>query len=338
MCEGCDEPYFGGTIECADEVEGELTTSEDSLCQSCSPKSQIVCQHTFEHRPYHLWKCRYCCKPSSFVCYGGVHFCTSCHERNSQRALNGSNERPKLEGIPCRGESCPFPKPEGHNTHLNGSALECEQVYYCASCDSANNNTIVESPGSRNLIINPSGEDGLRGWLTHDSPHTRCRWTVEEMEVPVDDNTTRTNYVSSYQWCSMYQKVPLHQYARDPSIVRLEISAKIMARTDCPSFFRMQAIVLNNRGRTVHQTSTSQLDAPFIWEKVSLQIDPIPGAHEVIMVVHGKDARFWQGKFGSKVCHCSVRVLGTEEELQHIRIPGMFECFTLNLNTVLLSI
>ena len=94
------------------------------------------------------------------------------------------------------------------------------------------------------------------------------------MEVPVDDRVTRANFCSSYQWCSMYQKVPLHQYARDPSIVRLEISAKIMARTDCTSFFRMQAIVLNNKGRTVHQTSTSQLDAPLIWEKHPYKLIP----------------------------------------------------------------
>jgi len=48
LCGGCDEPYFGGTVECADEMDGELTTSEDRLCQSCSPKSQVACQHAFQ--------------------------------------------------------------------------------------------------------------------------------------------------------------------------------------------------------------------------------------------------------------------------------------------------
>jgi len=318
LCGGCDEPYFGGTIECADDDEGELTTSDDRLCQSCSPKSQVVCQHAFEHRPYHVWKCRYCCKPSSFVCYGNVHFCDRCHARNSQRARNrsGGTGPPKLEGIPCSGESCPFPKPEGCNQHSNGSALSCEQVYFCASCDSGHT-TFVEIPGSRNFIINPSGEEDTRGWKSGN----HSRWVVEDMNIPVD-GSTRTNFVSGFQWCTMAQTVELHRYMRQPSTARLEISAKFMGRTDCPSIFKMEAVVTNSQRRIIHRTSTSQLTAPAdFWEKATLTIDHIDGAHEVTMVVHGKDARFWQGNFGSKVCHCSIRILGTEVELQNILLP-----------------
>mmetsp|Transcript_23692 Transcript_23692/g.51169 ORF Transcript_23692/g.51169 Transcript_23692/m.51169 type:complete len:513 (+) Transcript_23692:838-2376(+) len=336
LCGGCDEPYFGGTIECADEMNiaegtgarrGELTTSEDRLCKSCSPKSQAICQKTFEHRPYHVWKCRYCCNPSTFVCYGNVHFCSSCHDKNPL----------SLEVIPCKGrEKCSFPMPEGCDKHSNGSTLECEQVYYCVMCDSSSSLGAAaaaaeeeEIPGSRNLIVNPSGEEGsisTRGWQ-HPS---NGRWKVEPMGIPVDDGITRFNYVSNFQRCVMTQTIPLHRYVRTPSststntALRIEISAKYMGRTDCPSVFRMEARVANIRRELIHQSSTSTLEAPAgFWEKATLTIDGVDMnvAHEVTMIVYGKDSRFWRGDYGSKVCHCSVRILGTEEELREIFLP-----------------
>jgi hypothetical protein len=318
LCGGCDEPYFGGTIDCADEDDGELVTSEDRLCQSCSPKSQVVCKHTNEHRPFHIWKCRYCCNPSSYVCYGNVHFCDSCHDRNSQRSRGLGPA--KLEGIPCCGDGCSFPKPALSERHSNGSSLDCEQVYHCAICDSSPSGHIFEEiPGSRNLIINPSGEEGTRGWLA--DPRHRS-WATERMEISVDESTS-CNFVSSYNWSRMSQSIPLHRVVRNPSMARLEISAKFMGRTDCPSVFKLQAVVMNSQRSVIHQSSTSLLTAPAdFWEKVSLIIEPVEGAHEVAIIVCGKDERFWRGNFGSKVCHCSIRVLGSQEELQNTLIPG----------------
>ena len=109
----------------------------------------------------------------------------------------------------------------------------------------------------------------------------------------------------------------------DSSVVHLEISAKFMGRTDCPSVSEMEAAVTNSRGRVIHRTSTSQLTAPAdVWGKTTIVINPVDGAHGVIMILRGKDANSWQGYYGSKVCNCSVRVLGTEEELQGIILRG----------------
>jgi len=84
----------------------------------------------------------------------------------------------------------------------------------------------------------------------------------------------------------------------------------------------MEAVVTNSRRGVIHRTSTPQLNAPAgYWEKAMLTIDPMGGAHEVTMILYGKDSRFWQGNFGSKVCHCSVRVLGTDEELREMLLP-----------------
>eukprot|EP00984_Skeletonema_dohrnii_P028748 scaffold18842_cov78-Skeletonema_dohrnii-CCMP3373.AAC.1 len=313
LCGGCDEPYFGGTVECADEQQGELIASEDRLCQACSPRTHEICQHPFEHGAYHVWKCRYCCNPATFLCYGNVHFCKPCHARN-----------PNVQAIPCVGGACcTFPKPKGQTTHSNGSSRECEQLYYCAWCDSSSSDAFAqnERTGSRNFIVNPSGEEGTRGWRPIlDRWGQPEMWQVENMELRVDQHT-QTNFVSSYSWARMMQTVPLHEYVRDPTSVQIEVSAKFMGRTDCPSLFFMQALVSDSNGRILHRVSTSELSAPAgFWEKATLTIDPVNGAHEVSMIVSGKDERFWSGNFGSKVCHCSVRVLCDEDELGNILI------------------
>ena len=307
LCGGCKEPYFGGTVECADEEQGELIAAEDRLCPSCSDKSQEICQNPYEHAPYHVWKCRYCCNPATFLCYGNVHFCKSCHNRN-----------PNVAAIPCRGSCCTFPKPQGQTSHSNGSSRDCEQLYYCACCESASAGIAErERPGSRNFIVNPSGAEGTRGWYRS---RGRQMWQVENSDVRVDPRT-RTNFVSSYNWASMMQAVPLHQYVRNPSSLQIEVSSKFMGRTDCPALFRMEAVVLSVDRRVLHRVSTPVFTAPAgVWEKATLTIDPVNGAHEVIMIVNGKDQRFWAGNFGSKVCHCSIRVLCGQDEIGDILI------------------
>jgi hypothetical protein len=322
LCNSCEEPYFGGTVECADQEEGELP-SEDRLCPTCAPQPQTLCRHPLEHRGSHVWKCRYCCNPSIFVCYGTVHFCERCHDRNSQRVRNqqrGSSGPPPLDAIPCPGgQFCPYPKRQGQDHHLNGPSPACEYVYHCAICLSSPARAPLQlEPGSKNFVVNPSGEERLRGWQQF-GPSV---WAVETSDIPVNDAVT-TNFVSSYHWCVMGQFVPLHRFVNNASSVRIEVSSKVMGRTDCPSVFRLEAIVLDSQRRTLHHAKTSEIDAAAdFWEKISLVLEPTPGAHEIVIVVCGKDKRFWQGNFGSKVAECSVRVLGSEAELEQVLRQG----------------
>lgn len=322
LCSSCEEPYFGGSIECADQEEGELP-SGDRLCPTCAPHSQSICRHQQEHRGFHVWKCRYCCRPSNYVCYGTVHFCHSCHDRNSQRVTNqrrGTTGPPPLEAIPCvGGDQCKYPMQQGSDRHLNGPSPTCEQVYACVMCHSAPDRAAshVES-GSRNFIVNPSGELGLQAW----QQLGQAPWIVETSEIPVSETVT-TNFVSSFAWCIMGQRVPLHRFVNDASSVRIEVSAKFMGRTDCPSVFLLEAIVFDAQRRVLHSISTPELDAPAdFWEKTSLVIEPTPGAHEVAICIRGKDRRFWRGNFGAKVAECSLRILCSEENLEHVLRHG----------------
>ena len=184
-------------------------------------------------------------------------------------------------------------------------------------------------PGSRNLLSNPSGERGTTGWRTmrqqrHGGPpflswHVVESWHVEDMETPVDGGVTTTNFVSSYYWSVMAQTVQLGEVLVDPSGARIEVSAKFMGRTDCPSVFCLDAVLTDAAGVVLRRETTGQRDAPAdFWERSSLLFEPTRGAHAVTVVVSGKDSRFWNGNFGSKCCHCSVRVLGMEEELDEL--------------------
>ncbi|KAI2489844.1 cupin-like domain-containing protein [Fragilaria crotonensis] len=323
LCNSCEEPYFGGTIECADQDEGELPTN-DRLCPSCAPHSQAICRHPNEHRLFHIWKCRYCCNPANFVCSGTVHFCHDCHDRNSQRVREhqrpgATTAPPPLEPIPCQGGACQYPKAPGgqgdenHHHHDNGPSPSCEQLYHCIMCLSSPFRVVQEDPGSRNFVHNPNGEEGLRGWRQFARP-----WEVQTSEIPLNDTVT-TNFVSSYMWSVMGQTVPLHQFVNDASSVRVEVSAKFMGRSDCPSVFRLEAIILNAERTQLARVSTPELQAPAdFWERASLVLEPTNGAHEVAILVYGKDSSFWRGNFGSKVTECCVRVLGSEEELRQI--------------------
>mmetsp|Transcript_3930 Transcript_3930/g.7489 ORF Transcript_3930/g.7489 Transcript_3930/m.7489 type:complete len:556 (-) Transcript_3930:1347-3014(-) len=277
LCSHCKNPYFGGTIACADGL-GESSALEAKLCPACAPQSQSVCQNPSEHGRYLTWKCRYCCAPSTHVCYGNVHFCDDCHDKHSSGV--------PLRAIPCPGDSCPCPKPplvgeqDTHSNnsnnnhrcaefHCNGSSKDCEQVYSCVLCDSIGaSNVSVHDPlaieaGSRNFLVNPNGAEGLNGWRQQ-SIHNA--WRVEQhgpeqsipplLQTPVLGSNARppitTNFVSTYRDCIMSQVVDLtkvlrlgdHNYSNTiPRLVRLEVSARYTGRTDCPSIFKLIAFL-----------------------------------------------------------------------------------------------
>ncbi|KAL7574421.1 hypothetical protein ACA910_015796 [Epithemia clementina (nom. ined.)] len=377
LCAGCRQPYFGGTVECADQQQELEETSEAAhrrLCVACAAPHQPICRQPLQHRGQLIWKCRYCCQPSQFICHANIHFCVSCHDRYSQRRTQMQRERQEnnssarrrgtlapLEAIPCPGGSaCPFPKPTSSpDRHKNGPSLDCEQVYQCVCCateddnddDARSSNTVK----SHNLLINPNGALGLQGWVPHQNLSSSS-WHVEPSELPlvlpradaqdhagIITTMVTNNFVSSFHWCIMSQRVRLHQVVRDPSRVRLEFSAYIMARTDCPSEFQMEALILGppppqpRQGRrgevqspqqeVLHFQSTPVLNAPAdSWERVSLIVEAAQmttRAYEAVMVLHGKDSRFWAGNYGSKVTACSVRILAdTEEELQTQLLVG----------------
>lgn len=106
-CSQCEEPYYGGEIECGEpdqDVEHlhedvQAALSMELVCRGCASKGQSQCP---EHGTEFLgWKCRYCCeREAHYFCFGTTHFCMSCHDLWQM----GVEERRRLQaGKACLG-------------------------------------------------------------------------------------------------------------------------------------------------------------------------------------------------------------------------------------------
>jgi len=132
-CSQCNEPYYGGEVECGGaQAEEEEDLDEDVqaalamelVCRGCASKGQLQCP---EHGTEFLgWKCRYCCeREAHYFCFGTTHFCYVCHDLWQ----TGVEQRRKLQaGKPCLGKDrCIFGgrHPPGSRNGRDEYALGC---------------------------------------------------------------------------------------------------------------------------------------------------------------------------------------------------------------------
>jgi hypothetical protein len=99
--------------------------------------------------------------------------------------------------------------------------------------------------------------------------------------------------------------------------------------------FHMGALVVGHHRHQAHPRDSPPIiervativlqTSPDCWETARLEfsdlVDP-DRCHSVVLVVAGKDGRFWAGDYGAKVASCSVRVLGDGEELERVLQPN----------------
>lgn len=109
MCSKCQQPYFGGEGRCQESVE-EVDPS-DLVCPQCADptKNKICSIHGAE---YLLYKCRYCCSPALYHCFGTTHFCDPCHRNYTTVHGKPASSLPKCPAGPCgkqlTGTVCPL--------------------------------------------------------------------------------------------------------------------------------------------------------------------------------------------------------------------------------------
>lgn len=315
LCSLCRQPYFGGTIDCADASQAELPP-DDQLCPSCSPRANVTCTEV-SHAPFHIWKCRFCCNRATFVCHGSTHLCDQCHAKDDgvrHRRRSGAHGALNIPPIPCRGRPhCTTPLLPDKETHQNGPSANCEQLLQCAACSSGpveSRGLTLDERGSPNMLFNPSGEHGLNGWrpLYFSNATGGLHWSVERFEFPFPPS--RSNFVCSYSWAKMVQVVDLSRFIRDPGTAVIEVSARVRSRTDCPSLFRLECALYDRSSNELQRFKTDEVSPPAdCWERVRHCFQPTPRAKYAVICIHGRDARFWNGNYGAKVTACSVRVL-----------------------------
>jgi RCR-type E3 ubiquitin transferase len=109
-CFTCNEPYYGGRVSCDDLGGGGDEDASCRVCPACQLKTlgKSVCAvHGAE---FVQFKCRFCCMPATFKCWGTTHFCTSCHtqqERGNYLSCKKVNDLPSCPGV----ELCPLRVP-----------------------------------------------------------------------------------------------------------------------------------------------------------------------------------------------------------------------------------
>ena len=79
-CTECREVFCGGAIRCGDNGGARARR----LCERCASVGHVCAKHGTEHL---IWKCKYCCSPATFFCWGTTHFCDSCHAKQESGSL-----------------------------------------------------------------------------------------------------------------------------------------------------------------------------------------------------------------------------------------------------------
>ena len=120
MCSKCEKPYFGGLIDCEQELAREDTTRrEDLMCRPCLIKEMSVGSNICRNghgADFMDWKCMYCCSVALFNCGGTRWFCDRCHNEGGRTLRD------------CKGTNCPLKihhPPAGNDFKKSAFALGC---------------------------------------------------------------------------------------------------------------------------------------------------------------------------------------------------------------------
>ena len=104
-CGKCGEPYFGGLRECGGEPGGgggDANGDAELMCGGCSATVSGLSGACAKHGRDELqFKCRFCCSPAVFFCFGSTHFCERCH-------VTRPDWKPQPPPKTCTRATCPL--------------------------------------------------------------------------------------------------------------------------------------------------------------------------------------------------------------------------------------
>jgi E3 ubiquitin-protein ligase MYCBP2 len=108
-CFKCNKPYFGGMRACgapaAVGADGSFDKSE-LVCGACRPPAQGAGDCAQHGANFVQRKCRFCCSPAVWFCWGKTSFCDACHSKHNKVGLVS---KPQSYFKQCSGpRACPL--------------------------------------------------------------------------------------------------------------------------------------------------------------------------------------------------------------------------------------
>ena len=147
---------------------------------------------------------------------------------------------------------------------------------------------------SKNLIVNPTGENDLEGWERINGGNG---FEFELTDVFKDKTQV---ILTSYGWCRIIQEFTIS--SNENSV--LVVGTIACRRIDCGSVVQVNASV-NETDLEVTQELPEENPSYKVygWTLVKLTTE-VTGENKVKCTFSGKDTRYWAGTFGARIGYC----------------------------------
>jgi len=133
QCGKCEDPFFGGLVDCAGQAQENDVEKESLRCQTCRLEdlgagSKKCDKHSHEHI---IYKCNYCCSEALFNCGPDMYMCHPCHEEFMDKCWRRSAMRGQKMELKCcigTGKRCPLGckhPPANEDVHKSVFAIGC---------------------------------------------------------------------------------------------------------------------------------------------------------------------------------------------------------------------
>mmetsp|Transcript_21037 Transcript_21037/g.38939 ORF Transcript_21037/g.38939 Transcript_21037/m.38939 type:complete len:177 (+) Transcript_21037:47-577(+) len=151
-----------------------------------------------------------------------------------------------------------------------------------------------------NHIKNPYGGEGFNHWVSGTEDH--CNGFGVQGDGTFEGRSHA--FVSSYNWCTLSQKVPI-----DPSRShRVTVFTYASRRTDGGAYAQLRVNVENSRRVGVSRLLTYEIECPYepvndtfcAYKKLGLEFSVEEGTTSIEVIIRGKDMVGWNGHYGAR--------------------------------------
>ncbi|XP_048033537.1 F-box only protein 44-like [Megalobrama amblycephala] len=173
----------------------------------------------------------------------------------------------------------------------------------------------------RNLLKNPSADDGLQGWnLIQDGGDL---WEAHGNRRAFPDNTVTKCFVTSYMLCLKQQLIDLKKEGYSAAFMdqlqpHIKISDWYTARSDCGSEYQICVELLDRRKNPIRTFEPEKVIFDYGNSEPWCQMMHVfkeygPGVRFIRFTHGGKDRQYWAGHYGIRVTNSSVEICPAAE-------------------------